>query len=207
MLRVGLTGGFGAGKTTIASWLRQAGIPVLDADVVAHQLLAAGGAGVAPVQAAFGAAVLAPDGGVDRKALAALVFPNPSARKQLEMILHPRIIAAGNQWLDQMEQHGHPVAVIEAALIFEAESASRFDRIIAVTCPPEIKIARWQQRGGSAEEAEARLAAQLPDAQKARRADWVLDNSGSLAATRAEFDRLLAELHHHANSAAPSPPG
>lgn len=194
MLRVGLTGGFGAGKTTIASWLRQAGIPVLDADVVAHELLAAGGAGVAPVQAAFGAAVLAPDGGVDRKALAALVFPNPGARKQLEMILHPRIIAAGNQWLDQMEQHGHPVAVIEAALIFEAESAGRFDKVIAVTCPPEIKIARCRQRGGSVAQAEARLAAQLPDAEKARRADWVLDNSGSLASTRAQFDRLLAAL-------------
>ncbi|MGH9534694.1 MAG: dephospho-CoA kinase [Terriglobales bacterium] len=194
MLRVGLTGGLGAGKSTVAGWLSEAGIPVLDADQVAHQLLTPGAAGVAPVVAAFGPEMLDAAGHVDRAKLAARVFADPGERRRLEAILHPRIIAATNQWLDEMERQGHATAVVEAALIFEAGTAHRFDRVIAVVCPPEQKLARWLRAGGNRADAEARLAAQLPDAEKVRRADWVVENATDLADARRQTQAIIAQL-------------
>ena len=194
MLRVGLTGGLGAGKSTVAQWLREAGIPVLDADQVAHALLAPGGEAAPQVIAAFGPGILDAGGHVDRRKLAAVVFADPAQRRRLEAILHPRIIAASNGWMAAMEQQGHGVAVVEAALIFEAGSAGRFDRTIAVVCPREQRTERWRRAGGDPADAEARLAAQLPDEEKARRADWVIDNSGAPSHTRAQVQKLLADM-------------
>lgn len=194
MLRVGLTGGFGAGKSTVAGWLREAGIPVLDADAVAHELLAPGGGAVAAVAAAFGPGVLGPEGGVDRAALGQMVFRDPGARQRLEGILHPLIIAASNRWMDAMERQGRRAAAVEAALIFEAGTEGRFDRVIAVVCPREIRSGRWRRRGAADADAAARLAAQWPDEEKARRADWVVDNAGEPEATRAQVQALAAAI-------------
>lgn len=195
MLRVGLTGGFGAGKSTVAGWLREAGIPVLDADVIAHELLAPGGGGVEPVIAAFGESVQDAEGGVNRAVLGKIAFGDAGARKRLEGILHPKIVAASNLWLEEMDRRGHAAAAVEAALIFEAGTARRFDQVIAVVCPPEIRLARRKLIGDrAAAEAEARVAAQWPDEEKARRADWVVDNSGEPEATRAQVQALVERI-------------
>lgn len=194
MVRVGLTGGFGAGKSTVAGWLREAGIPVLDADAITHELLAPGGGGVEPVVAAFGGGVRDAEGGVDRAALGELAFRDARARQRLEEILHPLILAASNRWMEEMEQRGYAAAAVEAALIFEAGTAGRFDKVIAVVCPREARMARHLQRGGEAADAERRMAAQWPDEEKARRADWVVDNSGRPEAARAQVQELAAAL-------------
>lgn len=194
MLRVGLTGGLGAGKSTVAQWLREAGIPVLDADQVAHELLAPAGEAVPQVLAAFGPSILDASGHVDRRKLASVVFADPAQRRRLEAILHPLIIACTNRWMTAMEQQGYGAAVVEAALIFEAGSAGRFDRTIAVICPRKLRTARWLRAGGDQADAEARLAAQLPDTEKARRADWVIDNSGPPSHAREQVQNLLPQL-------------
>ncbi|MGH9540823.1 MAG: dephospho-CoA kinase [Terriglobales bacterium] len=195
MLRVGLTGGLCSGKSTVAAWLAEMGIPVLNADAIGHEFLAAGTPVYAALVNTFGPAILDAGGAVDRRALASRAFASPAATRSLNAILHPPIQAEADRRLAELERAGQPLAVVEAALFIEAGSHRRFDRLVVVTCDREEKIRRFLLRAhASRAEAEARLAAQMPDEEKARLADFVVDNSGTLDGLRRQVNDLGAQL-------------
>ena len=209
MLSVGLTGNVGCGKSTVARLFEELGAARIDADGVVHELLAPGGGGVEAVLARFPEARGA-EGGVDRAALARRVFADAEARRELEELLHPLVVAENRRRLAGLEERGVELAVTEAALLLEAarsgtagaDSLSRFDALVVVVCDPEVQleraVARAMEAGASEEEAladfERRRAAQLPQAEKAEAADWVVDNSGSLAETRRQVSAVRAAL-------------
>ncbi len=196
MLHVGLTGGIGSGKSTVAALLREKGAETLDADRIVRRMLAPRGEAVEAVLEAFGEGMRGPKGGVDRRALAALVFEDPEARARLEAILHPRVVARRRALLEEIARRRGPrtVVVSEAALIFEAGTQGEFDATVLVTAPLEVRLKRLAQVGWDLEEARRRMAAQWDDERKAALADFVVDNGGDLDRTRAEVDRLWREL-------------
>jgi len=199
MLSVALTGGLCSGKSTVARWLAEAGCAVLDADRVGHALLEPGTEVAAAVVERFGRDILDPDGRIQRPKLAALVFADEAARRDLNRLLHPPIRAAVASQLAAWEREGKPIAVVEAALYVEENSYRGFDRLVVVTCPVAIKLARCVDRnGGSRAGAEARIAAQLPDAAKAAVADAVIDNGGTLEQTQRQVEALLTTLRQWA---------
>jgi dephospho-CoA kinase len=190
----GLTGGIGSGKSTVARMFAARGVPVVDADAVARDVVAPGTVGNAEIAAAWPGAI-GPDGALDRKALAAIVFADPEARTKLERITHPLIQEASASRLQDLAAGGHPLALYEAALLVESGRWRDFDGLIVVTASPERQIERAVARGGiSREEAEARVRAQLPAEEKARVASHVIDNGGTLAETEQQVDALLKKL-------------
>jgi len=226
MLRVGLTGGLGSGKSTVAALLRERGFTVLEADAIARELMEPGGAVYHGIVEHFGAEVLRPDGTLDRPRLAELVF-HQERLPELNRIVHPPTVAEQERRMAEIfARDPHAIVFVESALVFEAEAwgtvpewRRRFERIVLVTAPEEAKIQRFLARilpgNASAEDREraerdarARLAAQLPDSVKIPRSDIVIDNAGSLDATRAQVDRLAARLRAEAGSGpgAPTPP-
>jgi dephospho-CoA kinase len=194
-LRVfGLTGGLGSGKSTVAARLRQRGVPVIDADALAREVVAPGTDGLAEVVAAFGAGVLR-DGGLDRARVASIVFGDPAARQRLEAITHPRIQALRDRRLAELTAAGEPLACYEVPLLFERGLDDSLRPVVVVSVPESLQIERARRRDQASEAmVRARLDAQLPLAEKAARADYVIDNSGSIAATEAATDRVLWEL-------------
>ncbi|HVV16602.1 MAG TPA: dephospho-CoA kinase [Polyangia bacterium] len=194
-LRVlGLTGGIGTGKSTVARMIAARGIPVVDADELARQVVAPGTVGNAEIAAAW-PQTIGTDGAVDRKRLGAIVFADPAALARLEAITHPLIQEASASRLSDLATEGYPLALYEAALLVESGRWRDFDGLIVVTASPEKQVARAVARGGlTREEAEARIAAQLPAAEKVRVASHVIDNDGSLAETEAQVQRLLETL-------------
>jgi dephospho-CoA kinase len=223
MLRVGLTGGLGSGKSTVASIFAELGAAVISADQLGRQLMQPGGPVYAAIVQTFGQAVVRSDGSLDRKALAELAFEHNRA-DALNHIVHPAVIAAEEEWMRSVfADDAKRVAIVESALIFEVEKWGtapgwmlRFDKLILVTVPDEVKIARFVSRQTAKEKSEvdrasrvdmltrdarARLAAQIPDQEKAGRCDYVIDNTGSLAETRA----VVEELYHELAQAAETP--
>jgi len=196
VLHVGLTGGIGAGKSTVAALLREKGAETLDADRIVREMLAPGGEAVAAVLEAFGERLRDPEGGVDRRTLAALAFKDPAARARLEALLHPRVIARRRALLEEIARRrgSGTVVVSEAALIFEAGTQGEFDATVLVTAPREVRLERLAAAGWDPEEAKRRMAAQWDDERKAALADFVVDNGGDLGRTRAEVDRLWEKL-------------
>ena len=195
MLRVGLTGGIACGKSEVVRRLSAAGLPTLDLDRVAHGLMAPGQPGTAAVVEAFGPAVRAPDGAIDRRALGALVFADPGARQRLNGILHPRIRAEEDRRAQSLGARPGSLLITDAALLVETGSHLRFDRLVVVHCPPEQQVARLRARDGLTEQAaQARLAAQMPIATKVRFAHLAIDASGTIEATRSAADALAGEL-------------
>jgi len=200
MLRVGLTGGVASGKTTVGQMMAARGAHFLQADTLAHRLYEPGEPVYQAVVERFGREILNGNGTIDRKQLANAAFPDRIA--ELNAIVHPAVIDAQVRWMAECERADpHGIAVIEAALILEAGAAKDFDKLIVVTCGLEQKIARYAQRAKiSSEEARAevlrRSSAQLPDEEKAARADYVIDNSGSLDDTTRQLDPVWAELKH-----------
>ncbi|MGC8723785.1 MAG: dephospho-CoA kinase [Acidobacteriota bacterium] len=192
MLHIGLTGGIGSGKSTVAAIFGELGAVLLDADLLVRDLLGPGQEASAAVGAAFGPAVQAADGSVNRKALAALAFSDEQARRALEAILHPRILARRRELLDEIRGRlgEETVVVTEAALIFEAGTRGEFDEVVLVTAPEGIRRQRLEAAGWDAEEVRRRMEAQWPDSRKLPLADHVVDNGGSPAATRAQAERL-----------------
>ncbi|HXJ20672.1 MAG TPA: dephospho-CoA kinase [Polyangia bacterium] len=191
---VGLTGGIGTGKSTVARMFAARGVPVVDADGLAREVVAPGTVGNAEVAAAWPRAI-GPDGAIDRKRLAAIVFADPAARTRLEAITHPLIQQASAARLTDLAGAGHALAIYEAALLVESGRWRDFDGLIVVTASPETQIARALARGGmTLEEAEARVRAQLPTEQKVNVATWVIDNDGTLAETERQVERVLGEL-------------
>jgi dephospho-CoA kinase len=198
MLRVALTGGIATGKSYVARRMRAADVPVVDADVLAREVVAPGTPGLAAIAGRFGAGVIGPDGALDRARLADMVFRDPAARSDLEAIVHPAV-RAGIERFFQALPAGTPVAVADIPLLFETDRAAEYDAVVVAACPPDLQVARVVTRDGtSREQARQRMAAQLPIEDKVRRADYVIDTSGSYADTDAAVDDVLAALRDRA---------
>ena len=196
MLRVGLTGGIASGKSAVASRWRELGIPVLDADLLVRSLYEPGGGGAAAVAEEFGPELLDARGAVDRPRLAALVFADPAAVARLNARVHPLVRAATDGWLADRAAEGHPVAVVEATLLVENRGRDRFDRLVAVSAPEEVRLARALSRDPAAtrDSVLARMRAQLPEEARNAACDEVLVNDGSLEELRSKADALAAGL-------------
>ncbi|MGA3082414.1 MAG: dephospho-CoA kinase [Terracidiphilus sp.] len=222
MLRVGLTGGLGSGKSTVAAMLRGLGAEVIEADELGRALMEPGQTVYGEIVRVFGAEVVGPDGGLNRVRLAEMAFKG-GRLNELNAIVHPPVIAAERDWMKRVfARNPAAVAVIESALIFEAvrdarargESESvvadwrrRMDRIVVVTAPDELKIARYAARvcpdgvGREAAESQARLrlSHQIPDAVKAFRADYVIENAGDTATLGVQVKDLWQRLQRESN--------
>ncbi len=191
---LGLTGGIGAGKSTVARMFAARGVPVVDADALARDVVAPGQPAHAEIAAAWPQAVAA-NGAVDRKRLADIVFADPVALARLEAITHPRIQTLGAARIASLAAAGHVLAFYEATLLVETGRWRDFDGLIVVTASEATQIARIRARDGlSQADAEARIRAQLPTADKVRVATFVIDNDGDLPATEAAVDELLRLL-------------
>ncbi|MDI3309096.1 MAG: dephospho-CoA kinase [Acetobacteraceae bacterium] len=170
---LGLTGGIGMGKSTAANTFRRLRVPVFDADAAVHRLQGKGGRAVAPIAAAFPGTVK--DGRVDREALRRAVLGNPAALARLERIVHPLVRDEERRFLAAARRRGEPLAVLDIPLLFETRGASRCDKVVVVTAPPAVQRYRVLQRKGMTEERlKAILARQMPDAEKRKRADFVV---------------------------------
>ena len=200
MLRVALTGGIACGKSVIGQMLVAEGAYLLQADKLSHDLMRPGKPVYDEVVKLFGRGILQSDGEVDRSALATIVFSDKNRLQELTAIVHPAVIKAQEEWMDETgRQDPDAIAIVEAALIYEAGLAGHFDRVIAVVCKPDDKVARLAQRTGldwerAAAEVERRSAAQISDEEKARRADYVIENSGTLAFAQEQVRGLVAQL-------------
>ncbi|MCA9543941.1 MAG: dephospho-CoA kinase [Myxococcales bacterium] len=194
---IGLTGGIACGKSTVAQLLTDRGAAVVDADRVAREVVAPGSAGLAALAQAFGAEVLDPRGHLDRARLATLVFGDAAARRRLEAITHPLIAQESMRQLAAAAATGAPLVVYDAALLFESGRAEHFRPVLVVSARPEVQRARLMARDGlTAAEADARINAQMPVADKAARADHVIENSGDRAQTAAQVAALWAQWVH-----------
>jgi dephospho-CoA kinase len=191
---LGLTGGIGAGKSTVARMFAARGVPVVDADALAREVVAPGLPAHADIAAAW-PEVIAADSGIDRKRLGEIVFADPAARARLEAITHPRIQSASAGRLAALAAAGHRLALYEAPLLVESGRHRDFDGLIVVTASQATQIARVRARNGlSQAQAEARIRAQLPTADKVRLATFVIDNDGDLTRTEAAVEALLHRL-------------
>ncbi|HEX4066682.1 MAG TPA: dephospho-CoA kinase [Acidobacteriaceae bacterium] len=212
MLRVGLTGGLGSGKSTVAAMLREDGLHILEADAIAREMMQPGQAVFRHIVEAFGPSVVRPDGTLNRPRLASLAF-GEGRLSELNQIVHPPVIAEQERRMNAVfARDPRAIVVVESALIFEAEDWGtvpnwrlRFDRILLVTAPEDLRIERFlarilpphakpEERASAERDTRSRLAAQLPDSAKISRCDAIIDNSGTLDATRLQVDRIVAEL-------------
>jgi len=191
VLRIGLTGGIGSGKSTVSRLLEQRGAVIVDADAIAREVVAPGTPGLAAVTEAFGDGVVAPDGSLDRPALAAVVFADPEARKRLDAIVHPLVRARATEVAAAAPADA--VVVNDVPLLVETGQAGSYDLVLVVEADPATRVARLVQRGLTAEDARARMAAQATDEQRRAVADVVLDNSGTPEELEAQVDRFWAD--------------
>jgi dephospho-CoA kinase len=204
MLRVGLTGSIAVGKSFVSGVLAELGCHVLDADAVARRVVEPGAEGLRAVVEAFGETVVRPDGTLDRARLGEIVFGDEGKRRLLNSILHPLIIAEQDAWLRRREEEDPcGVGVVDAALMIESGGHRRFDKLIVVHCRPELQLERLMRRNSlSREEAQARVAAQMPQEEKLRHADYAIDTSGGFEETRARTAEVYAELRRLAEKGA-----
>ena len=190
----GLTGGLGSGKSTVAAHYRQRGLPVIDADALAREVVTPGSDGLAAIVREFGPEVLRGDA-LDREALARRVFSDPAARQRLEAITHPRIQARRSELEREYSAANHPLIAYEVPLLFEKGLESGLRPVVLVSAPEPVQLERAMRRDGASEPmVRARLAAQLPLADKVARADHVIDNSGPLAQTLHDADEVLRRV-------------
>lgn len=190
---IGLTGGIGSGKSTVGRLIAALGVPVLDADQIAREIVAPGQPAHGEIAAAFPEVMTA--GVIDRKRLGARVFADPAARKQLEAITHPRIQARAQQLAEALEAAGHRLAFYEASLLVETGRQADFDGLVVVMASEPTQIARAMGRdGASRADVLARLSAQLPLADKKKVATALIDNDGPLEATRLQVEALVRSL-------------
>src|SRR5271169_41463 len=209
MLKVGLTGGIAAGKSVVGKMFVALGAYLVEADHIAHSLMQPGEAVYNEVVRHFGREILNPDGSVHRAKLAEVAFgpatdaPGQRASRveELNRIVHPVVIRNQEEWMQRVgSEDRQAVAIVEAALILEAGAAKRFDRLVVVTCNPDQRAARFAARQKidletARKEVARRMAAQLPDEEKIKAADYVIDNSGSLEQTREQVGGVWVKLH------------
>jgi dephospho-CoA kinase len=205
MLRVGLTGGLACGKSTVAKMMQDRGAHVIKADAIAHELMSPGHKVYDEVLRLFGPKIVHSDGTLDRQKLAEAAFGQGRVQ-ELNAIVHPAVIASQEEWMESIgASDPHAIAVVEAALIVEAGVDNRFDKLVMVTCTNEQKIDRYVARTvapdagplaviAARKEAQRRIAAQVPDAEKIEVADFVIDNSGSLQNTERKVEQLMHTL-------------
>jgi dephospho-CoA kinase len=211
MLKVGLTGGIASGKSTVGEMLVALGAHLVQADRIAHQLMLPGQPVYNEVVRHFGGGILNPDLSVNRSKLAEAAFGSDAGSsavssriQELNRIVHPAVIRSQEEWMEEAgRQDPHAIAVVEAALIIEAGAAKRFDRLIVVTCSDEQRIARFAARQrlpieDARKEVERRMAAQLPEAEKVKAADYIIDNSSSLDHTRNQVQKIWEHLRREA---------
>jgi dephospho-CoA kinase len=192
MIVIGLTGSIGMGKTTAANMLRDMGVPVHDSDAAVHELLAAGGAGVAPVAARFPAAFDSKAQAIRRDVLGRLVFGDPEKRRALEEILHPLVRESQAVFIRGQQRAGIGIVALDIPLLFETGAENRVDCTVVVTAPYEIQRQRVLARPGMDEEQfQKRLASQMSDAEKRKRADFIVQTGVGFAHTRAELAQVL----------------
>lgn len=188
----GLTGGIGSGKSTVGRRFAERGLPVLDADQLARDVVAPGTPGLADIVTRFGPEVLLPNGTLDRKAVAARVFDDEGARRALNAITHPRVGQLFAEKTSALDAAGAPLACYEVPLLFEVGLDRVLSPVVVVAVPESVQVERAVRRDGSTEEeATARIRAQLPLDEKVRRADYVIDNTGTLDDVRARADDVL----------------
>lgn len=213
MLKVGLTGGIASGKSVVGEMFVALGVHLVQADEIAHKLMQPGKAVYQEVVRHFGAAILNPDGSVNRARLAEAAFSSPaeavsgnqtSRVQELNRIVHPAVIQRQEEWMEEVGRRDpHAIAMVEAALILEAGVARLSHRLVVVTCRPEQRIQRWAQRlkvdeETARREVTRRMAAQLPDEEKVKAADYVIDNSGSLDDTKKQVSAVFEKLKNEA---------
>lgn len=193
MMRIGLTGGIGCGKSTAASWLADQGIPVIDTDDLARRLVEPGQEALAAIVDRFGQGMVRPDGSLDRAALGQWIFADPAARRDLEVILHPRIQAAWTAGLSQLEAQGHPRAVVVIPLLFEKGYQGMFDLVLAIACSASTQRERLRKRGWTDAEIDARCAAQWTMDAKMQAAGKVIWSEGGLDALHSQLGRVFGD--------------
>lgn len=192
---IGLTGGIASGKSTVSALLRQAGIPVIDADQVARQVQRPGSVALDKLAAAFGPAIIAPDGSLNRQQLGQRVFDDPAARQELDRIVQPLIKNTIWQAVDNLRRQGVANVVLDVPLLFEAGYDTDCDLVVVVRVSPATELRRLMARNGySRAAAQARIAAQLPLSVKVAKADVVIDNDGSREETRRQVAQLVEDL-------------
>jgi dephospho-CoA kinase len=191
-VNVGLTGGIGSGKSEVARLLVKHGAVLVDSDVLAREAVAPGSAGLSAVAEEFGESVLRPDGSLDRAGLGAIVFADPARRERLEEIIHPYVRARAAEISRTAPPHA--VVIHDVPLLTEKRLGDMYDLVVVVDVPVEVQLDRLRRRGMSEADAKARIAAQATREQRLAIADYVVDNSGSLAHLRAEVDDLWSIL-------------
>ncbi len=195
MLKVGLTGSIAVGKSFVAGVLSELGAAVLDADATAREVVEPQTVGWQKIVEAFGREILNRDATLDRAKLGTIVFANREKLEVLNRIVHPLVIARQNEWLELQTANQKKIAVIDAALMIESGSYQRFDKIIVVWCEPETQLERLMTRNDlPVEEARRRIAAQMPQSEKKRFADLLIDSSNGFADTRAQTERVYDDL-------------
>jgi dephospho-CoA kinase len=192
---IGLTGGIGSGKSTVAGFLRELGATVIDADEATRAVQAPGSEGLRRIVEAFGREILTPDGPLDRSRLAAIVFSDPEARHRLNEIVHPLV----RQWMVDRQQEaarrGDALVVLDVPLLFETRGLQGLDAVVLVYAPEELQLKRlMEERGMDEEAARARLAAQMPIEEKRRLASHVIINTGTLEDLRTETERIWTDV-------------
>src|SRR5512143_163582 len=192
MLKVGLTGGIGSGKTTVSAMLRELGAHVVDADVLAHEALEPRTPGYKKAVCIFGKRIVGSDGRIDRRALADVVFADPEKRHLLERIVHPSVFAGFDRMVDELkEKEPDAVVFFDAALLIETGAHMQMDRVVVVWCTPETQMKRLVEKCGlTHHEAELRIVSQMSMDEKRGHADYVVDNDGTLDETRAQVERI-----------------
>ena len=206
MLKVGLTGNIAAGKSAVAAVWRALGATVVDADQLARRAVEPGTAALSAIAGAWGPAVLEADGSLDRAALRRIVFDDPAARERLEEIVHPAVGALRDEAYREAELRGERVVVADVPLLFEAGLVDSVDVVVLVDAPEETRLMRLVgERGLDADEARRMIAAQMPSALKRARADYVIENTGSLGDLERRAREVWAALAARAASASPAP--
>jgi dephospho-CoA kinase len=186
---IGLTGGIGSGKSTVARMLAACGAALVDADLLAREVVEPGTPGLAEIAAEFGPEVLLPDGRLDRAALGAVVFADQARRERLNQITHPRVGTLMQERIAEAQASGAPLVVVDVPLLFEGSRQSLFEGVMLVWVPEAVQLQRLVERDGMGEgEARQRIASQMPIDRKRELATWVIDNSGAVSDTERQVD-------------------
>ena len=191
---IGLTGGIGMGKSTAAQFLRERGVPLVDTDDLAREIVQPGQPALEEIGAAFGSRFIGPDAQLHREEMARLVFADASARKKLEAILHPRILDLWRAQAERWRNEGRPLAVVVIPLLYETGAERQLDTVICVACSPATQRQRLLARGWTPEEIGQRIAAQMPVGEKMARAQYVIWTEGGLDIHAQQLDRILSHL-------------